>query len=84
MQLDELPIGVKARIASVDWAMLVPEEGQRLRALGLDAGAEVTLAYRGILAGRDPLAVEVGRMTVAMRRGHARAMQVEPLQPVSA
>ncbi|MET0180681.1 MAG: FeoA family protein [Novosphingobium sp.] len=79
MQLDELPTGRRARIAAVDWPRLAPEEGQRLRALGIDAGAEVTVAYRGIFAGRDPLAIEVGRMTVALRRVHAAAMQVEPL-----
>ena len=78
MRLDELPIGQTARIAAVDWAALVPEEGQRLRELGLDSGAKVTLAYRGVFAGRDPLALEIGRMTIALRRVHARAMTVEP------
>ena len=62
----------------MDWAQLVPEEAQRLRALGLDHGAKVTLAYRGVFAGGDPLALEIGRMTVALRRVHARAMTVEP------
>jgi ferrous iron transport protein A len=76
VQLDQLPLGRKARIAAVDWAQVVPEEAQRLRALGIDEGAEVTLAYRGIFAGRDPLAIEIGRMTVALRRSHARAMTV--------
>lgn len=79
MQLDQLPVGRKARIASIDWPLLVPEEAQRLRALGIDEGAEVTLAYRGIFAGRDPLAIEIGRMTIAMRLAHARAMTVEEL-----
>lgn len=79
MQLDQLPVGQKARIASIDWPLLVPEEAQRLRALGIDEGAEVTLAYRGIFAGRDPLAIEIGRMTIAMRLAHARAMTVEEL-----
>jgi ferrous iron transport protein A len=77
--LDQLPIGTPARIASVDWSALVAEEAQRLRALGLDEGARVTLAYRGVFAGRDPLAVEIGRMTVAIRRIHALAMTVEPI-----
>lgn len=76
MTLDELPVGHEARIASVDWAALVPEEAQRLRALGFDAGAKVKLAYRGVFFTRDPLAIEIGRMTVALRRVHARAMQV--------
>ena len=78
MQLDEFPLGTPARLTAVDWAQLVPEEAQRLRALGLDSGAKVTLAYRGVFAGRDPLALEIGRMTVALRRVHARAMTVEP------
>lgn len=77
MQLDELPLGQPALITAVDWTQLVPEEAQRLRALGIDSGAQVTLAYRGIFAGRDPLALEIGRMTVALRRVHARAMTVE-------
>jgi ferrous iron transport protein A len=75
--LDQLPLGKRARIAAVDWTALVPEEAQRLRALGLDEGAEVRLAYRGVFLTRDPLAIEIGRMTVALRRVHARAMQVE-------
>ncbi|MDE2302307.1 MAG: ferrous iron transport protein A [Sphingomonadales bacterium] len=80
MTLDQLPIGRAARIAAVDWLLLAEEEGQRLRALGIDVGAEITVAHRGVFAGRDPLAIEIGRMTVALRRLHARAMEVEPLQ----
>ena len=79
MQLDDLAIGTPARIVAVDWDSLVAEEGQRLRALGFDSGAKVALAYRGVFAGRDPLAVVIGRMTVALRRAHARSMTVEPL-----
>ncbi|MFN3456982.1 MAG: ferrous iron transport protein A [Novosphingobium sp.] len=84
MTLDQLPIGTPARIASVDWSALVAEEAQRLRALGLDEGARVTLAYRGVFMGRDPLAVEIGRMTVAIRRVHALAMTVEPIAQAAA
>jgi ferrous iron transport protein A len=79
MTLDLLPIGTPARIIAVDWARLAEEEGQRLRALGIDQGAEVAIAHRGVLGGRDPLAVEIGRMTVALRRVHALAMQVEAI-----
>jgi ferrous iron transport protein A len=79
MTLDLLPLGKAARILAVDWASLADEEGQRLRALGIDTGAEVSVAHRGVLGGRDPLAVTIGRMTVALRRSHARAMQVEEL-----
>jgi len=80
MTLDSLPIGQDARIVAVEWAGLAAEEAQRLRALGLDVGARIAVAHRGVFAGRDPLAVTVGRMTVALRRAHAAAMTVEPLR----
>ncbi|MFM5931545.1 MAG: ferrous iron transport protein A [Novosphingobium sp.] len=77
MTLDRLPLGQTARIVAVDWPALAPDEGKRLRALGIDTGARVSIAHRGVFAGSDPLAITVGRMTVALRRNHARAMQVE-------
>ena len=76
--LDRLPVGTPSQITAIDWAALDPDEGHRLRALGIDVGARITVAHRGVLAGRDPLAVEIGRMTVALRRSHAAAMRVEP------
>ena len=79
MTLDLLPSGQRARIVAVDWTLLVEEEARRLRALGLEEGAQITVAHRGILGGRDPLAISVGRMTVAVRRAHAVAMEVEAL-----
>ena len=79
MTLDLLPIGQRAHITAVDWAALAPDEAQRLQALGLDVGARVALAHRGVLGGGDPLAVSIGRMTVALRRAHARAMTVSEL-----
>ena len=79
MTLDLLPIGQTARIASIDWSLLADEEAQRLRALGIDAGAELAVAHRGVFGGGDPLAVSIGRMTVALRRSHARVMQVEAI-----
>lgn len=79
MTLDQLPIGKRARIVTVDWSRLVDEEAQRLRALGLDSGARVAVAHRGVFAGKDPIAVIVGRMTVALRRVHAAAMVVDPV-----
>lgn len=79
MTLDLLPVGRQAAIVAVDWPQLADEEGQRLRALGLDIGARVSVAHRGVFGGADPLAVTVGRMTVALRRIHARAMAVREL-----
>ncbi len=77
MTLDSLPHGQPARISAVDWSLLADSEAQRLRAMGLDLGARVEVAHRGVLGGRDPLAISIGRMTVALRRAHARAMTVE-------
>jgi ferrous iron transport protein A len=77
--LDKLPVNRDARITAIDWDALAPDEGKRLRAMGIDAGAQVSIAHRGIFAGRDPIALSVGRMTVALRRVHACAMTVEPL-----
>lgn len=77
MTLDLLPTGQRARITAVDWSLLVDEEAQRLRALGIDVGARVAVSHRGVFSGRDPIALMIGRMTVALRRTHARAMQVE-------
>ena len=79
MTLDQLPLGQQASITGVDWPSLPPEEAKRLQALGLDAGARVAVAHRGVFGGGDPLAVTVGRMTVALRRFHAHAMTVEPV-----
>ncbi|QSB45943.1 ferrous iron transport protein A [Altererythrobacter sp. FM1] len=79
MTLEALARGASARIVSVDWDRFAPDEGARLRALGIDEGACVGMAHRGVFGGRDPLAITVGRMTVAVRRVHAAAMEVEPL-----
>lgn len=79
MTLDELETGASARIAGVDWGLVAADEAKRLLALGIDEGAEVSVAHRGVFAGRDPLAVRIGSMTVALRRSHAHAIAVEPL-----
>ncbi|MDZ4306689.1 FeoA family protein [Allopontixanthobacter sp.] len=79
MKLEALQNGIPARIRSVDWSAIAPEEGKRLRALGIDEGAEVKISHRGIFGGRDPIALIIGRMTIAIRRVHAAAMMVDPL-----
>ena len=79
MTLDLLPIGQRAIVTAVDWAVLAPDEARRLQALGLDVGARIALAHRGVMGAHDPLAVTIGRMTVALRRNHARAMTVGEL-----
>lgn len=79
MTLDQLPLGQSARILAVDRARLVAEEALRLQALGLDEGATVSIAHRGVFGSRDPIALSIGRMTVAVRLAHARAIKVEAL-----
>jgi len=79
MTLDLLPIGQRARIVAVDWSQLVDEEAQRLRALGIDEGARIAVSHRGVFGGRDPISIMIGRMSVALRRVHAQAMQVEAI-----
>ena len=75
--LDALSLGTPARILSVDWAALDPGEATRLRHFGFDEGVAVQPLHLGPF-GRDPLAIRVGRMTVAIRRTHARAVRVLP------
>ncbi len=65
-----------ARIVAIDWSHLGITEGHRLRDLGFEAGVEVELLHRGWFFFRDPLAVRVGRMTVAIRASLAAAIEV--------
>jgi ferrous iron transport protein A len=79
MTLDQLPPRHRAEIVAIDWPALAPDEAKRLRALGLDEGARVAIAHRGVFGGRDPIALLLGRMTLAVRRSHAAAMTVKEL-----
>ncbi len=76
--LDDLALGTRAHIDSVDWSSLEEGEASRLRQFGFDEGVAVEPLHLGPF-GRDPLAVRVGRMTVAIRRHHARAVRVTPI-----
>ncbi|WP_309610380.1 FeoA family protein [Sphingomonas sp.] len=76
--LDQLKIGTRAEIATIDWASLGEAEACRLRHFGFDEGVAVEPLHLGPF-GKDPLAVRVGRMTVAIRRAHARAVRVVPI-----
>ena len=79
MTLDQLPKDALATITSIDWARLDVREARRLRELGFAEGASVSALHRGVLFWRDPIAVKIGRMTVAVRKAHAAAMHVIPL-----
>lgn len=75
ISLDQLKVGSRASIASIDWAVLEESEACRLKHFGFDEGVVVEPLHLGPF-GRDPLAIRVGRMTVAIRRSHARAVRV--------
>ena len=77
MTLDAIEQDQTARIVAVDWTVLAEDEGKRLKALGVDEGAEIAVLHRGIFGTRDPLAIRIGSMTVALRRAHAKAIEVE-------
>lgn len=76
MRLTELPLRQPAFVDLIDWSVLSPSEGQRLREFGLCEGASVEALHHGGLWGEGPIACKVGRMTIAMRRNHAAAVTV--------
>ncbi|WP_343344588.1 FeoA family protein [Sphingomicrobium sp. XHP0239] len=73
--LDVLETQVSGEIMSIDWDSLPARDASRLRNFGFDEGVMVTALHRAPF-GADPVAVRVGRMTVAIRRAHAAAVQV--------
>ena len=77
ISLDRLELGPRALVAGVDWATLDEAEACRLRHFGFDEGVAVEPLHLGPF-GRDPIAIRVGRMTVAIRRKHAGAIRVIP------
>lgn len=79
VNLDQLEVGRKARVVSVDRSKLDEAESCRLTHFGFDEGVMVEPLHLGPF-GRDPIAIRVGRMTVAIRRRHAGAVKVIPLQ----
>lgn len=80
LRLDQLPLRRSASIDSINWSSLSDVEGQRLRELGISEGVTVEALHHGGLFGRGPIACRVGRMIVAMRRPHAAAITVRPLE----
>jgi ferrous iron transport protein A len=77
--LADLPFHQEATIDVIDWAALSDRDARRLRELGFDEGVAVEPLHGGLFR-RDPVAVRIGRMTVAIRQAHAAAITVEPIQ----
>ena len=82
ISLDQLKVGRKARVAAIHWDSLDGGEGCRLQHFGFDEGVTVEPLHLGPF-GRDPIAIRVGRMTVAIRRRHAGAIRVIPIGQTS-
>jgi ferrous iron transport protein A len=77
--LADLPLNQEATIHAIDWAALTERDGRRLRELGFDEGVAVEPLHGSGFLTKDPLAVRIGRMTVAIRRAHAAAIEVDPV-----
>jgi len=75
LRLDQLPFRTPATVTGIQWESLTDADAKRLRNLGFDEGVEIE-ALHGAPFGRDPLAVRVGRMMIAMRRAQAHAVSV--------
>ena len=76
LRLDQLPFRTPATVTAVQWSALTPSEARRLRNLGLDEGVRIEALHGGPI-GRDPLAIRIGRMMVAIRRAHAETISVD-------
>lgn len=74
--LNTLALNRPARITAVAWDRLEADDAKRLRALGIDQGVEVSVAHRGVFGAREPIALRLGRTTIALRLGHAEAIAV--------
>lgn len=81
LQLYELPLRQPAWVDRIDWDALSLAEGQRLREFGVCEGASVEALHRAGFMGGGALACRVGRMTIAMRRNHARVITVRTENP---
>ena len=77
--LDQLALRQNAEVVSIDWTAISENEGRRLRALGVDEGVAVEKLYKGMFGLSDPIALKVGRMTIAVRKSHAEAISVQPV-----
>ncbi|WP_373491411.1 ferrous iron transport protein A [Parasphingorhabdus sp.] len=77
--LDLLSLKQSAEVVAIDWTAISENEGRRLRALGIEEGVSVEKLYKGMFGVNDPIALKVGRMMIAVRRSHARAISVCPV-----
>ena len=67
--------GVIARVSAFEGALAAAELERRLLELGFVEGASVEVLQEGLF-GRDPMAVKLDDMRVAIRRREAAAIQI--------
>ena len=82
--LSDLHIGDKAVITGFDTsrcsdADFARDLEERLLEIGFEEGLHVEVLHEGLI-GRDPLAVQVGRTTIALRRMEADVVKVRDIQ----
>ncbi len=77
MPLNQLPRGVAAQVVAVTGDLASDAITQRLYELGFEAHSRVKITHVGPVGG-DPIAVQVGTMTVALRRAEAARILVAP------
>ncbi len=78
LTLDELPVGRHGVVTTINASQLGEIAAQRLLAMGLERGAMVEPLHKGVLWAHDPVAVRVGRRTLALRRSQAQSIEVDP------
>ena len=74
-----LPFRKEAIVTRIDWDGLGIRDSRRLRELGFDEGVAVEPLHAAGWVVRDPIAVRIGRMTVAIRRAQALRIAVCPV-----
>jgi ferrous iron transport protein A len=76
ISLADLDFNVPARIELLCAEGLSDEEHRRLEALGFLPGETAMKIHGGGIGQSDPLAIQLGRTTIALRRRYAAAIQV--------
>ncbi len=74
--LAEMPFEVERQIASIAAHGLTDEEFRRLQSLGFLPGESVMKIHGGGFGKSDPLAIRIGRTTIALRRRYAAAVLI--------
>ncbi len=74
--LADLPFDVEGQVASIAAESLSDEEFRRLQSLGFLPGETVKKIHGGGFGKVDPLAIRIGRTTIALRRRYAVAVLI--------